>query len=819
MARATAQVTGNVEILPEHIFASGPERRMDPVTAASAAEVVRLTEVVDRQRRELDRLRAAAAQRSVLDMARGMLMERLRCSAVEAAGQLARLAEEAGTTVLELAAEVTGKQAQLLAGEQTRLLAGPQGTGGPGETTQPREASQPGEAAAGERAAQRALGYAVARAQQAPEGDAVAGAVLEEALAPAGAVAVALWVLGPDGRLDLAGQAGLGTREAGRWQSLPPAMDCLPQRAARTGNELLWPGGRPGGDSVPLMADWFTGARAVLPMRADGPVMGVLLAIWQDKLAAFDSGLRKQLAAVADVCARALSAQEAVPGWHQPAWLFGLLDSVIESALFAYPLQHGDGSVGDFHIGHVTSEFRDPAGRGRQDLAGRTLLELYPMAALPGGLFDRAVEVLSSGAPHHMAGGILPALESQGGGAPVMDIRIARLLGGVVISLRRVDEAERLASLLGHAERLGRIGGWEENLLTGEIHWTESACLLFARQPGEPIPLADLYRHALPDDQFSIAQFRDRLLGEKRATATAFRVIRPDDESVRQMRAFAEPVIVPGGVVAAVRGAFQDVSAYYHTQVALTATRDQLADTEERAAEEHWLAVRLQQAITPWSSEPVRAAGVEAIARYRPSGEAGLVSGDWYDTVVLPDGQVLLVVGDIAGHGIDAVTGMVEMRNCLRGLAITGAGPAELLGWLNEFACNLTGGTIGTVVCGKYDPAGRALRWARAGHIPPVVVRDGAARMLPAIQGLLLGADPDIPYQEESTHLRPGDLLLLFTDGMVERRDTGIDDAIDALLRCASRPVDDISEYADHLLGHTESNTGDDACLVAVRIR
>lgn len=790
---------------------------MDPVTAASAAEVARLTELVDRQRRELDRLRVAAAERSVLDMARGMLMERLRCSAVEAAGQLARLAEDAGTTVLELAAEVTGKQAQLLAGEQARLLAGAQGTGGPGQTSQPPGA-RPDEPAADERADWRALGYAVARVQQAPDGDAVAGAVLDEALAPAGAAVVALWVLGPDGRLDLAGQAGLGAREAGRWQSLPPSMDCLPQRAVHTGNDLLWPDGRPDGDSVPLVADWFGGARAVLPMRADGPVTGVLLAIWQDKLAGFGPGLRKQLTAVADVCARALRAQEEAGGWQQPVWLFGLLDSVIESALFAYPLQRGDGTVVDFHIGHVTSEFRDPAGRNRADLAGRTLLELYPMAALPGGLFERAVEVLGTGVPHHMAGGILSALVSQAGGAPVMDIRTARLFGGVVISLRRVDEAERLASLLEHAERLGRIGGWEENLLTGEIHWTESAYLLFGKPPGDPIPLADLHRHAVPDDQFGIGQFRGRLIDEKRAAATAFRVIRPEDESVRQMRVFAEPVIGPGGVVVAVRGAFQDVSAYYHTQVALTATRDQLADTEERAEEEHRLAVRLQQAITPWTPEPVRAAGVEAVARYRPSGEAGLVSGDWYDTVVLPDGQVLLVVGDIAGHGIDAVTGMVEMRNCLRGLAVTGAGPAELLGWLNEFACSLTHGTIGTVVCGKYDPASRVLRWARAGHIPPVLVRDGAASMLPTVQGLILGADTDVPYQEDVTELCPGDVLLLFTDGLVERRDVGIDDAIDSLLRGASRPVGDISGYADHLLGHAEANTGDDACLVAVRI-
>jgi serine phosphatase RsbU (regulator of sigma subunit) len=323
----------------------------------------------------------------------------------------------------------------------------------------------------------------------------------------------------------------------------------------------------------------------------------------------------------------------------------------------------------------------------------------------------------------------------------------------------------------------------------------------------------------LADDLFDVEQFRDTLLRERRATAAAFRIIRADDESVRQMRVFGEPVMDPAGSLASVRGAFQDVSAQYHTHVALTATRDHLATTEERAREEHRLALRLQQAITPRASSPVAAAGLEVAARYRPAGPAYLVSGDWYDTVLLPSRQVLLVVGDIAGHGIDAVTGMVALRNCLRGLAITGAGPASLLGWLNQVACHLTDGIIGTAVCGLYDPADRTLRWALAGHLPPVLVRNASATELPSGQGLLLGADPDASYQEVSTALRPGDALLLFTDGLIERRDEAIDDAQAALLRHASRPVGSIADYADHLLRNAASDTGDDACLVAVRVK
>jgi serine phosphatase RsbU (regulator of sigma subunit) len=261
------------------------------------------------------------------------------------------------------------------------------------------------------------------------------------------------------------------------------------------------------------------------------------------------------------------------------------------------------------------------------------------------------------------------------------------------------------------------------------------------------------------------------------------------------------------------------VSADYHTQVAFAATRDQLADTQERAEEERILALRLQQAITPRSAEPVEVAGLEIAARYRPAGPGNLVSGDWYDTVPLPGKDVLLVVGDIAGHGIDAVTGMVALRNCLRGLAITGASPGALLGWLNDVACHLTDGIVGTAVCGLYDPVSRALRWARAGHMPPVLVRDGVARELSLPEGVLLGVQSGARYQEVTTSLRPGDALLLFTDGLIERRHEAIDDSMNSLLRIASRPVDSIASYADHLLGNAPSDTGDDACLVAVHVR
>jgi serine phosphatase RsbU (regulator of sigma subunit) len=598
------------------------------VTEPGGAEVTRLNELLTRQRQELDRMRSEAATRSLVDLARGVLMEQLGCSPAEAGRQLARLASESGDSVAELAAQITHQ---------------------------------------------------------------------------------------------------------------PPGV------------------ARP----------------------ADG-----------------DQADR-----------------------HRAFWIFGLMDGLLDGFLFVRALTGDSGEVTDFRIDHVSADFRDPAGRGRADLTGRRLLEMYPDAALAGGLLDRCVTALETGEPQHVAADLVAAQTGGIPATPAPAVRIARLYDGVAIAWRGADDADRLATLLQHAEWLGRIGSWEENLQTGEVHWTAPTFALFGQEPGDPVPIADLHSRVPADDVPAVQGFRDALLAERRESAAVFRVVRSDDGSVRQMRAYAEPVIDPGGTVIAVRGAYQDVSADYHTRLAFAAAREQLADTEERAEEEHRLAIRLQQAITPRSSEPVAAAGLDVAARYRSAGPGNLVSGDWYDTVLLPSKEVLVAVGDIAGHGLDAVTGMVAVRNGLRGLSVTGAGPATLLGWLNLTACHFSDGTIGTAVCGLYDPVGRSLRWARAGHLPPILVHDGRARALPLPQGLILGADPDACYTEITTPLQLGDTLLLFTDGLIERRDQPIDDALDSLLQIAGRPVADIGSYADYVVAEAASNTDDDACLVVVHVR
>lgn len=280
----------------------------------------------------------------------------------------------------------------------------------------------------------------------------------------------------------------------------------------------------------------------------------------------------------------------------------------------------------------------------------------------------------------------------------------------------------------------------------------------------------------------------------------------------------AEPALGTDDRLQAVRGAYQDISAQHWTEVALMATRDRLVATEEEAVERNRLTLQLQHAIMPPAKPPLDAPGLDVAVRYRPAESESMVGGDWYDAVVLPSKKVLLCVGDVAGHGVEAATGMVVLRNALRGLAVTGAGPGQLLSWLNSVAHHLTAQVTGTAVCGIYDPGTRTLRWARAGHLPPVLVRGSEAADLPLLRGMLLGALAEAEYEEAELRLEPDDTVLMYTDGLVERRDTSVHDSVAQLLATARLPTDGLEGRLDLLLSRSKSDTDDDTCLIGVQV-
>ena len=132
-------------------------------------------------------------------------------------------------------------------------------------------------------------------------------------------------------------------------------------------------------------------------------------------------------------------------------------------------------------------------------------------------------------------------------------------------------------------------------------------------------------------------------------------------------------------------------------------------------------------------------------ATSRRGAKAGL-GGDWYDAIALPDGRVVLAIGDVAGHGLPAIAQMAQLRHALVGLAMTGEPADRLLAWLNDLVLHRLAETTATAVVGHLDPATGVFTWGQAGHLAPILVRDGVASRLEPPNGGAARRQPNEPY-------------------------------------------------------------------------
>ena len=207
-------------------------------------------------------------------------------------------------------------------------------------------------------------------------------------------------------------------------------------------------------------------------------------------------------------------------------------------------------------------------------------------------------------------------------------------------------------------------------------------------------------------------------------------------------------------------------------------------------------------------------------ARFLPSGEGIEVGGDWYDAFVLPSGGTELVVGDATGHDVHAATRMAELRNLLRALAVDRQdSPAATLARLDHVIASLAPTLSGTCLYARIETCGagrRRLRWSSAGHLPPVLLRDGRAELLETEPDLMLGVEATTSRQDHVRDLRTGDVLLLYTDGLVEDRHTGLDERLQVLLQEVEALGGEAPDrLADGLVESLASGMDDVAVLVA----
>ncbi|MBA3261510.1 MAG: SpoIIE family protein phosphatase [Thermoleophilaceae bacterium] len=242
----------------------------------------------------------------------------------------------------------------------------------------------------------------------------------------------------------------------------------------------------------------------------------------------------------------------------------------------------------------------------------------------------------------------------------------------------------------------------------------------------------------------------------------------------------------------------------------------QLREVYER---EHTIAETLQRSLLP--ERLPRIEGLEIAARYLPAGEGAAIGGDWYDALERPDGRVALVVGDVVGHGLRAAATMGQLRNAFRAYGLAESSPAEVMARVNRLVMSGEEDAMATVLYLVLDRETGEVRFASAGHPPPLVLAAEGAHFLEGGRAVPIGAvDPGV-FREATAVLPKDASLLLYTDGLVERRDEPLERRLDALAEVADRAEGGLEGLCDAVLAGVigERMPSDDVALLAVRPR
>ncbi|GAA0906354.1 PP2C family protein-serine/threonine phosphatase [Streptomyces thermoalcalitolerans] len=551
------------------------------------------------------------------------------------------------------------------------------------------------------------------------------------------------------------------------------------------------------------------------------------------RLRAMETLLTEQRSRVARyVTAHAALAQEPVPAARPlslpeiPTW--DLLDALPLPVMVVLP-EPGAERTGFSYMGQNSAAWdywvhRFPPGKLPPRTGAVPLLELFPTLA------DTAVPRMLAEAHRTKRPQGPEAVEWSlpGHGERTVrlsgEVRVAPCAGALLLTWERGSSARRSRA----SQHLVRVSWADWNLGDGSVEASaelRDVLGLPGRQP--PPDLLELARMVVPTSVLPLYRaVRAVLLREQEVAECELRLPAPYNRIVRFV---AEPVGPEGGPVWTVRAVLHDVTedrrsrALAERAVAEARAQRERADTVAEVAE------RLRKAVLPTLPAELARHGIETSVFYYAEAPTVRMGGDWYKTRVLPTGQVLVALGDARGHGLDAVTLMAKLRYALTGLAFTGE-PVELLtSWLNAVACDDGDESTTTAVIGHYSPDLGLLRWTCAGHPQPVLVRGRRAHRLdppPGGPGLPLGVLPDEKYVAAETSLDPGDVVLLYSDGLVERRSSDPDQDAERLLRVAETYAHDgippgdeaLDAYVNDVVRHlTGPHPGDDSTILAFR--
>jgi PAS domain S-box-containing protein len=258
-------------------------------------------------------------------------------------------------------------------------------------------------------------------------------------------------------------------------------------------------------------------------------------------------------------------------------------------------------------------------------------------------------------------------------------------------------------------------------------------------------------------------------------------------------------------------------SGYVGTAIDIHDRKTMEARLFEVYQREHKIAETLQRSLLPERLPQIE--GVELAARYLPGSRGASIGGDWYDVLERPDGRVALVVGDVVGHGLRAAAAMGQLRNAFRAYGLVEASPSEVVARINRLVMSGVEDVMATVLYLVLDRETGELWFSAAGHPPPLVLGPDGPRFLEGGRSVPIGASDPAVFREASAVLPPGSSLLLYTDGLVERRDQALDRGLENLAAVAGAGDEGLDALCERVIeaALARGEPGDDVALLAVR--
>ncbi|GAA1503022.1 hypothetical protein GCM10009730_01940 [Streptomyces albidochromogenes] len=532
-------------------------------------------------------------------------------------------------------------------------------------------------------------------------------------------------------------------------------------------------------------------------------------------LETFTSGTPGPTSGFPAAAAEHASCADASPGQDPWACLCSSMSAIPVSAALLDPVLDESGGITDFVIragNHVrSSEWLEAP----DTQVGQRFLEARPGAAT-SGLLAALASVFTSG--RALNGLAVDYTEERHGRLRRAPLLYYAASCGDHLLTTWVPARSEAEILTLDAQHIASMGWGQWDLLSGHVTWSEGLHRIFRTDTRMPWSLTELCDAVLPGEIAALAELITAVLaGEEPAwTRIRFRVY----GEVRTLDVLGRPVAGIDGRPWAVHLVARDLTPQMRSRRRLAETQRETERLRQQAEAERHIASVMREALLPTHSAELAELGLTVAAAYLPAEPDAAVGGDWYKCRRLRDGRALLAIGDAVGHGLDAVARMAQQRHALAGLAQTGASAGEMATWLNELLCGDASAMTATMITGHVDHD-RVLHWACAGHPPPLLRRGKEVSPLSSGHlGPLLGLMPGYAYETAQVPLRSGDLLLLYTDGVVERRGEDITEGIGNLSRSLAENAGlSPRETLDRIIAEYKRTAhDDDACLLAVQV-